>query len=229
MKISIITVVYNDVEHIENTIMSVISQTYTNIEYIVVDGNSTDGTVEICRKYEDKISKLISEPDLGIYNAMNKGIKNASGEWIFFLNSGDVFYNNNVLNNIFEECSNADIIYGKAITQNGTECYFPKKITMSMFILERMVCHQAIFAKKNTFDNNHFNETYKIISDRVWLYNCYRKKNRIERKDQIISIYDTNGVSSNINKFDEESLRFLRNISISFYFIGKIKRLIKHI
>ena len=101
-KISIITVVYNDVEHIEETIKSVISQDYQNIEYLVIDGNSTDGTLEICKKYSESISRIVSESDTGIYNAMNKGVKLASGEWLFFLNSGDVFYDEKVISNIFK-------------------------------------------------------------------------------------------------------------------------------
>ena len=99
-KNSIVTVSYNAVATIESTILSVINQTYSNVEYIIIDGGSTDGTVDIIKKYQDKISYWISEPDQGIYDAMNKGLKIASGEWINFMNSGDSFVHTEVLENL---------------------------------------------------------------------------------------------------------------------------------
>ena len=102
-QISVITISYNAVNEIENTLLSVINQKYSNIEYIVVDGGSNDGTVDIIRKYENYIDKWISEPDNGIYDAMNKGIDMASGEWLNFMNSGDMFLNDMVLENVFSK------------------------------------------------------------------------------------------------------------------------------
>lgn len=102
-KISVITVVYNDKEGLEKTIQSVLSQTYDNIEYIIVDGGSTDGSVDIIKKYQNRIGKWISEPDEGIYDAMNKGVGLSSGEWLNFMNAGDVFCDNKVLDCIFEK------------------------------------------------------------------------------------------------------------------------------
>ena len=99
-KISVITVCFNAVETIEETILSVINQTYSNIEYIIIDGASTDGTVDIVNKYRDKIACFVSEPDKGIYDAMNKAVKVAKGDWLFFINSDDVFINNECLQNV---------------------------------------------------------------------------------------------------------------------------------
>ena len=100
-KISVITVVRNDVAHIEHTMLSVLGQTYSNVEYIVIDGGSTDGTVDIIKKYADRLAYWVSEPDGGIYPAMNKGLLHATGEWVNFMNSGDSFADDNVLNDIF--------------------------------------------------------------------------------------------------------------------------------
>ena len=103
MKISVITVCYNDRERIEKTILSVLSQSYGNLEYIVIDGGSTDGTVDIIKKYANRIAYFVSESDEGIYDAMNKGLRKAVGEWVCFLNAGDLFVSESVLNTIFDE------------------------------------------------------------------------------------------------------------------------------
>ena len=99
-KISVITISYNAEKEIEKTILSVISQTYSNIEYLIIDGASKDDTMVIVNKYKDRISHIVSEPDKGIYDAMNKGVKYATGEWIVMMNAGDIFNNESVLQNI---------------------------------------------------------------------------------------------------------------------------------
>ena len=101
--ISVVTVSYNAVDTIERTILSVLNQTYSDIEYIIIDGGSTDGTVDLIKKYADKITYWVSEPDQGIYDAMNKGIDVATGEWINFMNSGDSFYRQDVLSSLFDK------------------------------------------------------------------------------------------------------------------------------
>ena len=113
-KITIITVCYNAISTIEDTIKSVLSQTYENLEYIIIDGGSIDGTIDIIKKYEKQISYWQSEPDKGVYDAMNKGIKLSTGEWINFMNAGDSFYNTEVLQslNLYFSDSQTDIIYG---------------------------------------------------------------------------------------------------------------------
>lgn len=101
--ISVVTVCYNCKDDLERTIQSVLSQTYDNIEYVVVDGNSQDGTKDVLKKYKDSIDICVSEPDSGIYDAMNKGIKRSHGQWLLFMNAGDIFSNSQVLNNIFQQ------------------------------------------------------------------------------------------------------------------------------
>ena len=122
VKVTIITVVYNAVDKIEPTLLSVLAQTYANIEYIVIDGGSTDGTLDIINRYRDRVSKLVSEKDEGIYDALNKGIRLATGEWIGIMNAGDKFASNDVLHRIFAEDNanfSEDVIYGDAIAVDG--------------------------------------------------------------------------------------------------------------
>ena len=122
-KITIITICYNAEACIERTILSVINQTYPNIEYIIIDGNSTDNTLQIVEKYKDKITKIISEPDKGIYDAMNKGLRITTGDWVNFMNAGDSFYSNDVLGKVFcQDYSGISVIWGDAmLIQNGTK------------------------------------------------------------------------------------------------------------
>lgn len=112
VKISVITVCYNAVDTLEKTIQSVLEQTYHNIEYIIIDGGSTDGTVEIIHRYVDYLAYWVSEPDRGIYDAMNKGIERATGEWVNFMNAGDYFYNYDVISNVFKVLQKADVMTG---------------------------------------------------------------------------------------------------------------------
>ena len=116
MKVSVITVCYNAIRGIEKTIQSVISQSHDDIEYIVIDGGSTDGTIDVIQKYRDKIAYFVSEPDGGIYDAMNKGIKAATGEWINFLNAGDVFASKDaIMISMSIDTDGIDVIYGDSI------------------------------------------------------------------------------------------------------------------
>ena len=133
LQISIVTVVFNGEAFLEKSIQSVINQTYKNIEYIVIDGGSTDGTIDIIKKYQDKIAVWISEKDDGIYEAMNKGIALAHGKWINFMNAGDVLFNDNVLTDFCEKSlayPNVDFFYSDVITEKKTryECNKEKRI-----------------------------------------------------------------------------------------------------
>lgn len=142
--ISVVTVSYNAVATIEQTLLSVINQTYPNIEYIIIDGGSTDGTVDIIKKYADEIVYWISEPDKGIYDAMNKGIKKANGEWINFINAGDSYYDKKSIEQIVLSFHEEGIIYyGDAWVNSICKKYWGKfsrrKLAMGN------ICHQAIF------------------------------------------------------------------------------------
>ena len=154
---TIITVVYNGEDFLEETILSVINQTYENIQYIVIDGGSTDGTLDIIEKYKYKINYWHSEPDNGIYDAMNKGINLANGQWMNFLNAGDSFVDKNVLENIFtKEIDDATLMYGDIIAQkeNGEQLLvYAIALKGDQSIKKGMkVCHQAIFYHKNIME-----------------------------------------------------------------------------
>lgn len=202
MLISIITVNYNDVIGIENTIKSVQNQTYTNFEHIIIDGNSNDGSKEVIKKYKKSFSYWLSEKDSGIYNAMNKGIKIAKGDYLFFLNSGDTFYDKQVLEKVSLKLEEGqDIFYGNLQLinkdkENKLVCP-PKKLSFSFF-LRRTIPHQAAFTKKALFENiSYYNEEYRIVSDWEFFMIAILKFNAsYKHSDITISNYDTNGISS---------------------------------
>ncbi|MCB9361651.1 MAG: glycosyltransferase [Flavobacteriales bacterium] len=219
-KISIITVVYNNKLHIENTILSVLNQTYKNIEYIIIDGNSSDGTLEIIKKYIDNLGCLISEQDNGIYDAMNKGLLKASGEWIYFLNSGDTFYSNDTLHNIFssESFDKADLIYGNHESNYG---YFKRIHTpkaLSHLWKGMIFSHQGMFVKTNLMKVNPFDLSFKISADYNFIYNLYKQNKTFKHINIIIATLEAGGLSEiNINKTHIERWKIIRNYEHSFY------------
>ena len=193
-KVSIITVVYNGEEFLEETILSVLNQSYENIEYVIIDGGSTDGTVDIIKKYEDKIDYWVSEPDKGIYDAMNKGLDNVTGKWINFMNAGDKFYNSKVLEEVFCEryAINIGIIYGKTDIGNKVLKY-KKNLDLKDMSQGMMICHQSTFYKSDK--NIRYVLSYKICGDQEYTMQ-YLKKYKALYIDKIIAIYLLGGISS---------------------------------
>ena len=168
-KVSIITVVYNAVSKIESTILSVLNQNYGNVEYIVIDGGSTDGTVDIINRYGDDIDVFISEQDDGIYDAMNKGVRFANGEWVGIMNAGDVFVNNNTLQQIFLDsgtCFNCDVIYGDAISVDvGKEFYCRSEDSIDAMLRGPAYRQGASFVRRATHRKYLFDLSKKPILD----------------------------------------------------------------
>lgn len=223
MKLSIITVCKNAEGAIERTILSVVTQSCfnENIEYLIIDGASTDKTVEIIKQYADKYPiKWISEPDSGIYNAMNKGIKLATGDYLLFLNAGDYLIHYNVvksLTNLFES-GTFDLIHGNTFCVDPeTEKYAVKAVPetpeVDFFYLDTLP-HQATFYKKEVFEKfGGYEENFKIISD-----NILNKKlicdYHVSAKhvDQVISVFVSDGISFTNTKLDlEERKTFQKN------------------
>lgn len=174
MKVSIITVCYNSASTIKDTIESVINQTYKNIEYIIVDGGSTDSTLAIVSSFGDKVSKIISEPDSGMYNAMNKGIRIATGEVVGILNSDDFFYNNLIIERIVNEFQNSNIeaLYGdvqfvKSNSLNKVVRYYSSKyFKLSMFKFGFMPAHPSFYVIREYFERfGYYKEDYIIGAD----------------------------------------------------------------
>ena len=169
MKYSIITINYNNRNGLKETIESVINQSCKDFEYLVIDGGSTDGSVEIIQQYADKISYWVSEADRGIYHAMNKGIEQAHGEYLNFMNSGDCFSDNFVLENIINSLCSYDIVTGKVICDGKIGGFWKTDITM-LDLAQGTLAHQATFIKKTLFSNRTYDETLKIISDwKFWI------------------------------------------------------------
>ena len=174
-KVTIITVSYNAVNTIEETILSVINQTYPNIEYIIIDGGSTDGTVDIIKKYSNYISYWVSESDKGIYDAMNKGAFKATGKFIQFLNAGDWLYDNNVLTNIFnnKNYENVDVIYGDMIIRRLDGKFYASAQDLSLFKNDFPLFHPSTFVSKSTFLKYKFDISYRISADFKILRDIY--------------------------------------------------------
>lgn len=179
-KISIVTVCYNAVHTIEQTILSVSNQTYQNIEYIIIDGGSTDGTVEIIKRYESHFSYWISESDKGIYDAMNKGIKKTSGEWVIFMNSGDLFVDKTVLENVFlrDSHSNSEVLvlYGsyKEIN-NDIISNEIKPLNICTLKYKMPFCHQSTFVKGEILKKYLFDSSLRIAADFKLFNSIYKK------------------------------------------------------
>lgn len=177
-KVTVVTVVFNDIANIANTIKSIVNQSYSNVEYIIIDGNSNDGTIEVIKKYSDKISKWISESDSGIYDAMNKGISLATGEYIIFMNSGDVFVNENVLSDVFLNITQfPDVIYGHTIGKHKNGRLRQKLLPFydsENYCPAVGICHQSVLVKTEKAKSLFFDLSYKVCADHKMLYDLYR-------------------------------------------------------
>lgn len=198
MNISIITINYNNAEGLESTVCSVIGQKNIDYEYIIIDGGSTDGSVGVIEKHKANIDYWISEKDRGIYHAMNKGVAQAHGEYCIFLNSGDTFYDNCVLERLANNNVVEDIVVGKILSDKGQAIFNPPQRPISLYYLySGTVPHQSSFIKTDLLRQYPYDENLKIVSDwkffvqAIVLHNC-----SVRYIDEIIAQFDTNGVST---------------------------------
>ena len=218
--ISIITVAYNNKFGLEETIKSVISQTWKNFEFVIIDGNSNDGSKELLESYSSQIDFWVSEPDKGIYNAMNKGIRKASGEYLIFMNSGDRFSANDILEKIIPHFNNEDIVYGNAYyeleNRKKYEYKIPPKITIGS-LLKEPICHQSAFFRKELFEKyGMYDENNKIASDWTFMMDIFVHHNISQKYINVfISIFEKTGISSTNNNLGvgEQKKYLAENVS----------------
>lgn len=219
--ISIITINFNDASGLKKTIESVVNQSFQDVEYIVIDGLSADDSVEVIEQYCEKIAYWISEKDSGIYHAMNKGIDKASGEYLLFLNSGDVFTSNDTLKEVVSHKNfRGEIIYGDYQFENGNKIY-PDKVTPYYF-LKSSLPHQSTFFKKNVFDiMGRFDESYSICGDRAFFLKCMVSNQFFWQHIQYsVTLFNLDGISNNrehlIKKQAEDERLWKENLG-AFY------------
>jgi len=231
LTVSIITVTFNCVKYVERAIQSVCTQTYPNIEYLIIDGCSTDGTIDVINRYHDNIDCFISEKDSGIYNAMNKGIKNASGDILFFLNADDRFTDSGVVDDIVNEFNknpDMDLIYGDVVQEfpDARKRWIQSTTLSRIKLAMGTISHQSIFAKKELFIiTNGFSEQYKIVGDFVWLMKLAHLNINSMHLKRDITIVCTEGVS-NTTEWENERLIAMRQhySTIEIFFLRILPR-----
>ena len=195
--ISVITVVFNDVKNIERAMLSVLNQTYKNIEYIIIDGGSTDGTVEVIKMYANRLAYWVSEQDGGIADAMNKGVDKATGVWVNFLNSDDFFINNTIFEEIFSTEHTADVLYGSFIGNiNGRVmvCEAPDSVVEKAWQGMR-ACHSTLFTRLAIQKKFKFDTSYKVSADGDFLSRCVVEGCSFENLKKVIFQVGTPGNS----------------------------------
>jgi glycosyltransferase involved in cell wall biosynthesis len=228
-KLSVITVVYNNVASIERTMHSVINQTYPNIEYIIIDGASTDGTLTVIEKYKNKIAKVISEQDQGIYDAMNKGLALATGDYVLFINSGDEIYAPETVADVFAAAPSGDIYYGetemydenwKSLGQRRHRA--PEHFDWHSFKFGMNVSHQAIYIKRSLTEP--YDLQYKYSSDIDWIIKAAKKSSNIVNTHLYVAKYLVGGMSKQKHL---ESLK--ERFKILSHYYGLIPTVINHV
>jgi glycosyltransferase involved in cell wall biosynthesis len=198
--ISIITVVFNGIKTIEKTIKSIVALTYPNVEYIIVDGGSNDGTLDVIKQYENHISKWISEPDQGLYDAMNKGLKMAEGDYLWFINSGDEPASPDVIHKIFSDPDAPDIYYGETmlIDNGGNEIGLrrlspPEKLTWRHFRHGMLVSHQSFIPARRVIKK--YDLSYKFYADYDWCLHALKQASDIRNTGIILSRFREGGLT----------------------------------
>lgn len=207
MKLSIITINYNNLSGLKKTIESVVSQSFKDFEWIVIDGGSTDGSHELIEQHADYFAFWCSEPDKGIYNALNKGLSHAHGDYVQFLNSGDWLYESGTLEKVFAtigiDKQQNDIYYGDNIQVRDNGEFIPATYPDELgffFFPYGNICHQATFYRRTLFDNNPYDESFTIVSDWAMNLNLLFKGFTFKHLNQFIVYFDNHGRSSEANQ-----------------------------
>ena len=212
--VTIVTVTYNAEDLLEETLLSVINQTYDNIEYIVIDGASSDKTLDIIKQYEDKIDYWVSEPDEGIYYAMNKAIEKANGKWINFMNAGDTFSDDQTVEYVMNHASDkSELLYGDFLikeTGNIRKAWDP-----SLWDYHMPFCHQTLFAKTDLMKKDPFDTHYRLAADHHFILKMYKNRKRFEYIEKTIAVFSLGGFAeSNEFLMNIESLKILLELKV---------------
>ena len=229
---SIITITYNASRWLEKTILSVLSQSYPGIEYIIIDGKSTDGTVDIIRQYETGLSFWISEPDVGLYDAMNKGLQHATGDYVWFMNAGDTFYTANTIQKVADLISRKkvlpDVIYGETaiVGEDGKHIGMrrlkaPERLNWKSFRMGMLVCHQSFVAKRKIVPS--YDLQYKYSADYDWCIRCLKDASAVRNSRLVLANFLEGGMSESQRK---ASLKERYAIMCKYY--GKFTTILLH-
>lgn len=209
-KFSIITVTYNAGKVLEDTIQSVVFQTYRNVEYIIVDGGSKDNTLEVVNKYRDRISVVVSEPDHGLYDAMNKGIRLATGDYLCFLNAGDELHENETLQKMVQTLKGRvlpDVIYGETaiVDEEGHFLHMrrlsaPEQLHWKSFKQGMLVCHQAFFARRALAVDCLYDLKYRFSADFDWCIRIMKQSDCLHNTHLTLVDYLNEGMTTRNHK-----------------------------
>ena len=222
--VTVVTVVYNGESTIEATVASIVAQTYQYVEYIIIDGASKDSTLGIIQKYAENIDIILSEPDRGIYDAMNKGVARATGEWIIFMNGGDRFFSPTVLEDIFQvpRCDE-DVLYGNVIFHNGNagEMHVEAR-DLSEFWKGMCFVHQSCMVKTALMKAKPYDTSFRIAGDYKFLFDLYTSGKVFVHLDMPIARFESGGLSDNNPAGIEECARIVlpthRKLKHKLYF-----------
>ena len=235
MKVSIITATYNSAATLRDTLDSVLAQTYQDIEYIIVDGLSADGTQEIVKAYEPRFGgrlRLVSEKDKGLYDAMNKGLRKATGDYVWFLNAGDTLYTADTLQTIVSKLKKSsalpDVLYGETQIVDAQSRALgmrrlkaPRKLTWKSFRMGMLVCHQSFVMKRELAPE--YDTSYRLVADYEWCIRCLKRAKRIKHTHLILSNYLEEGLSTANRK---ASLKERYAVMCRYY--GKVTTVLLH-
>ena len=231
--VSVITVVLNDAAGLRKTIESVTAQTYDNIELIVIDGNSSDATLEVIRDCQDRIDFWTSEPDQGIYDAMNKGIDLAAGSWINFLNCGDCFYRADTVATVFSSsCGDADFIYGDTFFLSGDFYGIVKAWDFSLLWKTMVFTHQSLFTKADILKKRQFDTSFRICADYDIIFSSYMEGRKFYYADTVIAMFDPGYSDVNRARMAIEKWRVVRryrsDVKFHLFYAGLVMRRFFH-
>lgn len=227
-RISVITVVFNGENYIERTIKSVLNQTYSDIQYIIIDGKSTDTTLDIIGRFKE-IEKVVSEPDRGLYDAMNKGLKLADGDYVWFLNAGDQVHKSDTVELMVNGMEGmAGVIYGGTMIIDEAQNEIgdrrlspPEKLTWRSFRLGMVVCHQSILVRRSMAPE--FNLDYRLSADFEWVIRATKGSSQIHNSNLILSRFLEGGLTDhNIKAGLKERFRIMR------HYYGLVPTILRH-